>query len=56
MWMPLEEYTKRTVDGLVQGDKLVVASGTSEASYEKYESGKAEIVVDFAKKMSMMKH
>ncbi len=42
-WMPLEEYTKHTIEGLVRGDPEV-AVGMSAAVLEKYEKGKREAV------------
>ncbi len=41
--MPLDEYTKHTIDGLVRGDPEV-AVGMSAAVLEKYEKGKREAV------------
>ena len=42
-WMPLDEYTKHTLESLVRGDPEVVV-GTSAAILEKYEKGKREAV------------
>ncbi|TFK89630.1 NAD(P)-binding protein [Polyporus arcularius HHB13444] len=42
-WMPLDEYTKHTIEGLVRGDPEV-AVGLSAAVLEKYEKGKREAV------------
>ena len=42
-WMPLEEFTKHTMEGLIRGD-LDIPVGISAGSFEKYEKGKREQV------------
>lgn len=40
--MPLNEFTRITMDGLRKGDR-VIAAGAAKTMYEKFESGKEEI-------------
>ncbi|KAI0778527.1 NAD-P-binding protein [Trametes elegans] len=42
-WMPLDEFTKQTVAGLIRGDPQV-AVGTAGQQLEQYENGKSEAV------------
>jgi hypothetical protein len=41
-WIPLEEYTKVTMDGLVRGDPYVLA-GRVVDEHKKFEEGKLEL-------------
>jgi nitrate/TMAO reductase-like tetraheme cytochrome c subunit len=41
-WIPLEEYTKVTMDGLVRGDPYVPA-GRVVDEHKKFEEGKLEL-------------
>jgi len=47
-WMPLDEFTKTTVDGLKKGDEHL-AAGSSKALFEKYNQGKYETVLKMLK-------
>ncbi|KAF9059537.1 hypothetical protein BDP27DRAFT_1195378, partial [Rhodocollybia butyracea] len=38
-WMPLDAYTKETIEGLQRGDS-VVSSGMAKFAYEKFEQPK----------------
>ncbi len=49
IWMPLDQYTKETVEGLQRGDH-VVASGNAKIAYEKFEQGKEELMRDMYKR------
>lgn len=48
-WMPLEEYTKETIEGLQRGVN-VVCSGMSKNIYEKFEQPKEQIITEMAKR------
>ncbi|KAJ3867629.1 hypothetical protein EV359DRAFT_34032 [Lentinula novae-zelandiae] len=48
-WMPLEEYTKETIEGLRRGVN-VVCSGMSKNIYEKFEQPKEQIITEMAKR------
>ncbi|KAF8829571.1 hypothetical protein HHX47_DHR3000959 [Lentinula edodes] len=48
-WMPLEEYTKETMEGLQRGVN-VVCSGMSKNIYEKFEQPKERIITEMAKR------
>ena len=41
-WMPLEEYTRSTMEGLVRGDPYVPA-GMAVNQHKKFEEGKLEL-------------
>lgn len=42
VWMPLDEYTKHEVDGLLRGDTFIPIGQTAD-NFEKFEKGKDEI-------------
>ncbi|KAJ3813500.1 hypothetical protein F5876DRAFT_87031 [Lentinula aff. lateritia] len=48
-WMPLEEYTKETIEGLRRGVN-VVCSGMSKSIYEKFEQPEEQIITKMAKR------
>ncbi len=48
LWMPLDEFTKHTMEGLIRGDSEV-AVGFSAQLLEKYEKGKRESVEQASK-------
>ncbi|KAH9486746.1 putative oxidoreductase DltE [Psilocybe cubensis] len=47
-WMPLDQFTKETMEGLQRGDAHI-AVGTSKSAFEKYEEGKAEAALGIQK-------
>ena len=46
--MPLSQYTELTMEGLQKGEKTI-SSGASKTTYEKYEPGKEELVMQMYK-------
>lgn len=44
IWMPLDEWTKLTMEGLIDG-KAEIPLGFSIPAYEKYEAGKQKSLV-----------
>ncbi|KAJ3761614.1 hypothetical protein EV360DRAFT_37424 [Lentinula raphanica] len=48
-WMPLEEYTKQTIEGLQKGHD-VVASGMAKNAYEKFEQPKEEMIREMGRR------
>jgi len=52
-WVPLDVYTKDTIEGLQRGDS-VVCSGIAQTSYEKYEKEKEQVASDMAKRLGAM--
>ena len=54
IWMPLEEYTKITMEGLMRGDDAVLA-GMGVTLFERFnECGKQELVNNFTKAHAKM--
>ncbi|KAI0361241.1 NAD-P-binding protein [Trametes cingulata] len=51
VWMPLDEFTKHTMEGLIRGDPQV-AVGSAAGGVEKFESRKLEAVQQFNDGMS----
>lgn len=47
--MPLDTYTKETIEGLQRGDN-VVCSGLAKVAYEKFEQPKEQMVSEMAKR------
>ncbi|KIK60982.1 hypothetical protein GYMLUDRAFT_167102 [Collybiopsis luxurians FD-317 M1] len=48
-WMPLDTYTKETVEGLQRGEN-VVCCGQAKIVYEKFEQPKEQVISDMAKR------
>ena len=42
IWIPLDEFTNITVDGLRKGDKLITCGG-AEGAFKRFEEGKEEL-------------
>ena len=42
VWMPLEEYTRLTMDGLIRGDPYVPVGRVADR-HKKFEEGKLEL-------------
>ena len=51
VWMPLDEFTERTMEGLVRGDPQI-AVGFAADGLDKYEKGKLEAVEEAYKKQN----
>lgn len=48
-WMPLEEYTTKTMEGLEKGD-INICTGNILGVFEKFEKGKDELAEQFQKR------
>ncbi|KIK04269.1 hypothetical protein K443DRAFT_93553 [Laccaria amethystina LaAM-08-1] len=48
-WMPLEEYTTKTMEGLENGD-VYITTGNIQGVFEKFEKGKDELAEQFQKR------
>ncbi|KAF8912852.1 hypothetical protein CPB84DRAFT_1759673 [Gymnopilus junonius] len=50
-WMPLDDFTKEAVQGFRKGDHNIPVGVTWKDSFEKYEQGKEEAVLEMQKRM-----
>ncbi|KAF9480052.1 NAD(P)-binding protein [Pholiota conissans] len=53
-WMPLNEFTELTIEGLRQGNGYIPV-GTAEQAFEKFETGKEDMVNGFMKMQKQLK-
>lgn len=51
--MPLDVYTKETIEGLQRGENVVM-SGNGQATYEKFEKEKEQMASGMAKRLGAL--